>query len=404
MPDVNVNDVVTVPAGGLPAWSAPDPSSPALTRLPDGLTATVVERRGEWARVSAVGQPTVWVDAGRLVPNPAAPAIADTRLRRRIPLRAVELAVLAVSVGIAILVGHGGASARSSRVVLEPSASPGAGGFTASIATPAPGSDGPTATTVPPASRSGVARTSAAAPGVYAGVRDAANCDGPALVAALARDPARAGAWAKAAGVALDQIGPFVAGLTPASLRFDTRLTDYQLSGSRGVATPKVLQAGTAVLLDRTALPRVRCVSGDPLAQPRAVASSLRYVGAPWASFSPATMVVLDPAPRTSVLVLIDPRDGTAFARVLGSAAVMDLDRPPSGVPVIVVAPGGSFSIKGAADLTVTWDDPATPLAITGHIVKVPATAAPGPHAVTVTNAGGGAVVEHVYVIPAVVS
>jgi hypothetical protein len=388
MPSVNVNDVVSVPTGGLPAWSEPDPALQPLTRLPEGLSVTVVERRGDWARVSGAGGATGWVDAGRLVPTAAAASPRDTRLRERIPLRAVELAVLVVVVGLAFLFVHD-APAGAGDVVLEPAGSV---------------SPGASATTVPPPSQGGLVRASAAAPGIYAGVRDTADCDAAALSADLARDAARAEQWAKAAGIAPAAIPRFLTGLTPATLRLDTRLTEYQLQPEKAVPKQAVLQAGTAVLLDRTAMPRVRCASGVPLAQPRAVTASLDYTGRRWALFSPETIVVLDPAPRTSVLVLIDARDGSAFGRILGSAAVIDIDQPAEGAHVVVIEPGRAFAISGTADVTVTWDDPATELPVSATngrvLVKSPATATPGAHAVTVTK-GGVATVKQIYVIPA---
>ena len=58
----------TVPARGLSAWAAPDPSAPPVTSLGAGLPVRVVERSGAWARVSCDNGWTGWVD-GRALPG-----------------------------------------------------------------------------------------------------------------------------------------------------------------------------------------------------------------------------------------------------------------------------------------------------------------------------------------------
>jgi RsiW-degrading membrane proteinase PrsW (M82 family) len=57
------------PDEGLPAWAAPDPSQPPMVALAGRLELVVVERAGDWARVTAVNGWTGWVDARRLVPR-----------------------------------------------------------------------------------------------------------------------------------------------------------------------------------------------------------------------------------------------------------------------------------------------------------------------------------------------
>jgi len=325
----------------------------------------------------------------------------------------IALIVAAAVVAVALLAGGGG-KASAGEIFLKPADQPGANTFAPSIATPVAGSNGPNATTSPEVSSGGLIRANAAAPGLYSGVRGAPNCDGPKLAGYLEGNPSRGAPWAKAQGIQQNQIKPFISGLTPASLRVDTRVTDYQFSGGRAIAKPAILQAGTAVLLDREAIPRVRCQSGDPLGPARAVSDTPSYNGPKWSGFSPGTTVVLDPAPGTTVIVLVDPRTGLPFARVLGSVIVIDFDRPAAGATVIVVEPGGPFTVAGTrfppgSAITVTWDNPAvvlaTPTADGGGnfaiTVNAPATAAVGQHAVNITG-GGLSVIQTVYVIPPV--
>jgi hypothetical protein len=308
----------------------------------------------------------------------------------------------------------GGSKASAGEIFLKPADTPGAGTFSPSIATPPPGSNGPNATTAPAPSSGGLVRANAGVPGLYSGVRGAPNCNGAKLADYLEGNPNRAQPWARAQGIQQSQIRPFISALTPASLRVDTRVTDYQFSGGRAVPKPSILQAGTSVLLDRDALPRVRCESGDPLGPARAVSDTPSYAGRRWPAFSPATTVVLDPAPGTTLIVLIDPRTGLPFARVLGSVIVIDFDRPALGATVIVVEPGGPFTVAGTrfppgSAITVAWDNPAVTLATptadgAGNFaitVNAPGTAAVGTHQVTI-NGGGLSVIQTVYVIPPV--
>jgi len=55
-----------VPAGGLPAWTAPDPSQAPAAQLAERVQLRVEETRGAWARVSGENGWTGWVDGRRL--------------------------------------------------------------------------------------------------------------------------------------------------------------------------------------------------------------------------------------------------------------------------------------------------------------------------------------------------
>jgi RsiW-degrading membrane proteinase PrsW (M82 family)/septal ring-binding cell division protein DamX len=56
-----------VPAGGMAAWDAPDPSRPAMVNLPERLELVVESRAGAWAQVRAVNGWRGWVDGRRLI-------------------------------------------------------------------------------------------------------------------------------------------------------------------------------------------------------------------------------------------------------------------------------------------------------------------------------------------------
>jgi hypothetical protein len=304
-----------------------------------------------------------------------------------------------------------GKKAAAGEIFLEANDAPGTSTFTPSIAVAPPAKTAPNATETPKPSQ-GLIKTSGANEGLYGGQRDVSSCNATALVQYLEGRPDIARPWAAALGINPTDIRAFVATLTPALLRVDTRVTDYGLANGRAVPRQSILQSGTAVLLDRTAFPRVRCASGNPLAEPQAVTSAPQYTGPPWQGFSPTTVIVVTPAPTTTVIVLIDVVTGVPFARIPGSIVIIDIDRPAQGVTLIIVEPGGPARITGAnwppgTQVTIAFDNPAVTIGTTaadgaGNIaadVTIPDTAAPGVHTVTISG-GGFSVPQAVYVIP----
>ncbi len=105
------------------------------------------------------------------------------------------------------------------------------------------------------------------------------------------------------------------------------RVTDWRRVDGRGVAFQVVLERGTTVLVDHYGLPRVRCLSGDPLGLPDRVLQSARFVGTPWSRFEPATVIAIAPAPAVvPTLVLLDVSTGRPFGRPVGGDVRTDID------------------------------------------------------------------------------
>ncbi len=102
----------------------------------------------------------------------------------------------------------------------------------------------------------GAALRAGTAPGLYGGTGDAGRCDSGALVEFLEANADEADAWAGALGIATDEIAEYVATLEPRVLLHDTRVTNHGFSGGRATPLQSVLQAGTAVLVDATGVPR----------------------------------------------------------------------------------------------------------------------------------------------------
>jgi hypothetical protein len=343
-------------------------------------------------------------------PPPPPPAKKATPWWQSKHLNVVIGVVLLVASGVVYL-GRDATPAAAGEVFLEPADQRGANAFSPSIVA-LTGTGGPAAVASPTPGPTALVNAKADSPGLYAGTRGVANCNAAQLVTYLEGNRARAAAWASAVQIDPSQIKAFVATLTPALLRVDTRVTEFAFAGGRPRPSQAVLQAGTDVLLDRTAFPRVRCQSGNPIGQPRAVSSKPRYVGPRWRKFSPRTTVVVRPAAKVGPLVLIDARTGLPFVRIPGSIVITDIPRPPTGITIIVVEPGGLFTVSGTrwpagTQLTVTFDNPAvtlgTPVAdgagSFGIAVTAPREAAQGLHQVAISG-GGLSINQPVYVIP----
>ncbi len=183
----------------------------------------------------------------------------------------------------------------------------------------------PGATTAPPiAVISNVGTT----PGLYGGTRAIGSCDVEAIDRFLAQNPDKAGAWAGAQGIATNEISTFLRRLTPVVLLADTRVTNHGYRN--GVATPlqSVLQAGTAVLVDATGVPRVKCACGNPLKAPVARTQAVTYTGTPWDGFDPKRVSAVTPGPTVGTLVIQDILGGPPFARPVGTTGAADANAP----------------------------------------------------------------------------
>lgn len=208
-------------------------------------------------------------------------------------------------------------SAAASEVTREPVATAGANPFMPSV-----GSDA-TGVTAPPGT-GGTFRGDTA--GLYGGTRDDRACDGAKLVRFLDAHPAQAAAWSGVLGIRTTEVAGYVSELTPVQLRADTLVTNHGYAGGRATVVSSVLQAGSAVFVDRYGSPVVRCACGNPLTAPTVLTAPI-YVGPTWASFSQTNVTVV----QTSTVVinnytLVDPRAGRPFTRPRSSDGTRDGD------------------------------------------------------------------------------
>jgi hypothetical protein len=93
-------------------------------------------------------------------------------------------------------------------------------------------------------------------------------CDRDKLIRFLKRNPQRMVEWARVLGVTptFRAVKRYIAKLHPVTLTRDTRITNHAFRNGRAVAFQAILQAGTAVLVDKYDNPVVRCYCGNPLA------------------------------------------------------------------------------------------------------------------------------------------
>jgi hypothetical protein len=182
----------------------------------------------------------------------------------------------------------------------------------------------------PTVRRSGADIRVGTTPGTYGGVRTGDVCDVPSLVGALTTNAVVGAAWAAVHSIESAEIESFVSGLTPVVLLRDTVVTDHGFNNGRIHPYQAVLEKGTAILVDGSGTPRVRCISGSPLRRPQPLIDSVTVIGDPWHGFAVDAVADVPAAPGpASRFVLVDIRSGDPLIREAGAAgALSDLAGP----------------------------------------------------------------------------
>lgn len=263
-------------------------------------------------------------------PQPRPPATSQQKGIRLRPAFIVGMVFLLVVVGavVGIVTIFASGKAVAAEVTKEPISTAGANPFM-----PAVGTDQPDVKPPPSTSGSFPANT----PGLYGGTLNKASCDPAAMVAFLQANPDKAAAWAGAQGIDVSAIPSYVAELTPVILRTDTWVTNHGFSGGKANPITSVLQAGTAVLVDKFGQPRVKCYCGNPL-KPVVVPSSPTFLGPSWSGFSETNITIIQ---ETTVVIntftLVDPATNQVIERPAGSTGAAD--KPVAGLPSSTTAP-----------------------------------------------------------------
>lgn len=112
--------------------------------------------------------------------------------------------------------------------------------------------------------------------GPYGGTGSDLVCDRELLIRSLRAQPDRLRAWAAVMGIepTATAVARHIRRLRPVTLTTDTRITNHSFAGGQAVAFQSILQAGTAVLVDSSGRPVVRCRCGNPLAEPVFIAEA----------------------------------------------------------------------------------------------------------------------------------
>jgi hypothetical protein len=243
--------------------------------------------------------------------------------KRSFPLLPILAVVAVLIAGIGFFVASGGddddGGGTPSEIFLEPASSVGADPFTDSVATAlsttttaAPTTTATTASTGAP-STPAVRAVQGTAPGLYGGTRNQQECNKDQLISFLEANPAKGQAWATVQGIQPSDIRSYISALAPVLLQKDTRVTNHGFKNGRATQHQSVLQAGTAVLVDNTGVPRARCACGNPLLPPQQ--ATQKFTGTPWPGFDANAVQVIAAADPVPQLQVRDVNDGSRIDR-----------------------------------------------------------------------------------------
>ena len=310
-----------LPRAEPPPVTSPEPPTPAPPVISGGSEAA-----GSDAAAPGRSQPDG--DARPLVPD--SPGSAGSGGERG---RFSRNAIIAILAAVALVLSGTVAALTLTRtssppaVTLQPAGTPGINPFM-----PPAGTDQPGLRLV----KGSGGTLSGGTPGLYGGTLRKASCNPQQMVSFLRAHPDKAAAWASVLGIRPAGIPGYVADLTPVVLRSDTAVTNHGYADGHVTSFPAVLQAGTAVLIDRYGQPVTKCFCGNPLTRPTAYTRPA-YTGKRWPSFSPASVTYIQ---QTTIIVnsftLVDPATGATFRRRPGSSGSADQ-------PVVAGTPTSSF-------------------------------------------------------------
>jgi hypothetical protein len=135
-----------------------------------------------------------------------------------------------------------------------------------------------------------------------------------------------------APAAASEDIPQFLDALTPVRLRYDTRVTNHGFRDGEARPFQAILQAGTAVLVDRHGVPRNRCSCGNPLTEPSSIDSDagvdqaealdLQHLAAnpddAWDDLDANQVVTVEPGDERDPIVVADLQTGQHVEQLPG--------------------------------------------------------------------------------------
>jgi hypothetical protein len=230
--------------------------------------------------------------------------------------------LLAVAAAVAACGGSSGPKGvkGGSEVTAEPVSHAGANPFTPNVGNDAGDVKPPRAAV----SSGGPSSYGGELPGLYGGTRNYATCNARKLVVYLEDNPSKARAWAETLHIQTSEIRSYVDDLTPVTLRTDTRVTNHGFVGGRANPIQSILQAGTAVFVDKYGVPVVKCYCGNPLTPPIRYTEPT-YIGPRWTDFAPSHITIINQS--TTIIdefTIYDLRTGKIFMRTAGTSGEDD--------------------------------------------------------------------------------
>jgi hypothetical protein len=265
-------------------------------------------------------------------------------------------------------------SSSAEAVTLEPAATTGADPFTASVAIgPAVSISGNTQAvttaarkSLPVDKKTHTLVASGTAPGLYGGTGDTHVCDPEQLVTFLSQHPGKAAAWASVLGINPANIKTYVTSLTPVILTSDTVVTNHGYRNGKATTLQSVLQAGTAVMVDSTGTPRVKCNCGNPLTPPQPINVASAHVKGPrWNGYASNAVTTVQPGSASKQLTLINITTGDTYSQPIGSGSAVWVaaDAMPYGntSTILTSADGTTWSavgtVPGVAVTAIAYGD-----------------------------------------------
>jgi Domain of unknown function (DUF6777) len=115
--------------------------------------------------------------------------------------------------------------------------------------------------------------------GPFGGTGSDLVCDRELLIRSLKARPDRLREWARIRGIepTYPAVARYIRSLKPSTLTQDTRVTNYTYENGRAVGFQAILQAGTAVLVDKYGKIVARCRCGNPLTEPQYIPEAKCY-------------------------------------------------------------------------------------------------------------------------------
>lgn len=339
---------------------------PLVTRLVGQRAGRVPSTWGDPKAVVALGaaatgrrlagESPVVLERPREAIAPPAPATSARRPNRMLAGVAILIGVVVIAAVVARAMSSKDPVVTAGEVFLEPAGQPGPDPFTEEIGQDvvdlvrfdeAVGGEGGSS-----GGPTGITTNVGTTPGLYGGTRDNGACDPAQLVAFLGDNPELGQAWAGVLGITPAGIADYVAGLTPLVLRSDVRVTNHGYAGGKATPRQSVLETGTAVLVDRTGVPRVKCGCGNPLVEPVAVQGTTSYTGDRWDGFEPSALAVYREGPPVEEFVVTDLETDDVFVRPAGSAGEADADAPTATGATTTTTEAASGPTTTVADVS----------------------------------------------------